>query len=64
MRYIRALLLVRILIEGIEYPSEVFNIGVQWHPEISYEFDENSRKIINAFIESAKMRKRLFIENR
>lgn len=55
---------MRILIEGIEYPSEVFNIGVQWHPEISYEFDENSRKIINAFIESAKMRKRLFIENR
>lgn len=52
------------LIEGIEYPSEVFNIGVQWHPEISYEFDENSRKIINAFIESAKMRRRLFIENR
>lgn len=42
------------LIEGIEYPSAVFNIGVQWHPEISYEFDSNSRKIIDAFITSAK----------
>lgn len=41
------------LIEGIELPGDVFNIGVQWHPEISYEFDENSRKIIDAFISAA-----------
>lgn len=37
-------------IEAIEYPSDTFNIGVQWHPEISYNFDENSNKIIDAFI--------------
>lgn len=42
------------IIEGIEYPSDVFNIGVQWHPEISYRFDEDSRKIIDSFILSAK----------
>ena len=38
-------------IEGIELPSLEFHIGVQWHPEISYEFDEDSRKIIDSFIE-------------
>lgn len=38
--------------EGIELPGEVFNIGVQWHPEISYLFDEDSRKIIDAFLEA------------
>lgn len=46
------------LIEAIEYPGENFNIGVQWHPEISYEFDENSKKIIDAFIAAAKVRRK------
>ena len=27
-----------------------FFLGIQWHPEISYEFDEDSRKIIDTFI--------------
>ena len=31
-----------------------FILGVQWHPEISYDFDENSRKIINYFINKCK----------
>lgn len=44
------------VIEGIEYPSDVFNIGVQWHPEISYDFDDNSKKIIDAFIQATKVR--------
>ena len=38
------------LIEAIEFPGKTFNIGVQWHPEISYDFDENSKKIIDYFI--------------
>ncbi len=38
------------LIEGIELDGDVFNIGIQWHPEISYDFDDNSRKIIDYFI--------------
>ena len=42
------------LIEAIEYPNDTFNIGVQWHPEISYSFDENSKKIIDSFVEAAK----------
>lgn len=44
-------------IEAIEYPGEVFNIGVQWHPEISYDFDSYSRKLIDAFIAAAKSKK-------
>lgn len=40
------------LIEGIEFPGDVFNIGIQWHPEISYDFDDNSKKIIDAYIEA------------
>lgn len=44
------------IIEAIEYPGDYFNIGVQWHPEISYEFDDNSRKVIDAFIDAATNR--------
>ena len=44
------------IIEAIEYPADYFNIGVQWHPEISYEFDENSKKIIDAFIDASRDR--------
>lgn len=40
-------------VEGIEYPTDTFNIGVQWHPEISYLFDDDSKKIIDSFIEAA-----------
>ena len=44
------------IIEAIEYPGECFNIGVQWHPEISYGFDINSRKVIDEFIRECKKR--------
>lgn len=42
------------LIEGLEYPASFFHIGLQWHPEISYDFDDNSRKIIDYFISESK----------
>lgn len=38
-------------IEGIEMKNTTFHLGVQWHPEISYDFDENSRKIIDYFLD-------------
>ena len=38
-------------IEGLELKNKTFNLGVQWHPEISYNFDNNSKKIIDYFIE-------------
>lgn len=47
------------IIEAIEYPGDTFNIGVQWHPEISYEFDDNSKKIIDAFIKETNLYKNL-----
>ncbi len=37
-------------IEGIELKDKKFNIGIQWHPEISYDFDDDSKKIIDYFI--------------
>lgn len=43
------------LIEAIEYPGDTFNVGVQWHPEISYSFDDNSRKLIDTFIQEAAL---------
>ena len=41
-------------IEAIEMRDKKFVLGVQWHPEISYEFDENSKLIIDAFINTCK----------
>ena len=38
------------IIEGIELEGKRFILGIQWHPEISYDFDENSKKIIDEFI--------------
>lgn len=37
-------------IEGVEFPGECFHVGIQWHPEISYDFDDNSKKIIDGFM--------------
>lgn len=37
-------------IEGIEMKDKKFHLGIQWHPEISYEFDSDSKKIIDEFI--------------
>lgn len=39
-------------IEAIENPNCTFQLGVQWHPELIK--DENNDKIFDAFIESAK----------
>ena len=41
------------IIEGIEYPSNTFNLNVQWHPEYDLS-DNNSIKIFDNFIESSK----------
>ncbi len=40
------------IIEGVEYPNKKFILGVQWHPE--YLVDDNSKKILNQFIQSIK----------
>lgn len=43
------------IIEAIEHPDCTFNIGVQWHPERSYDTDEFSKRIINKLIEEASI---------
>ncbi len=40
------------LIEGIYMPSRHFVLGVQWHPEFSYQVDENSKNLVKAFVAS------------
>lgn len=41
-------------IEGMEMRDKKFVLGVQFHPEISYDFDEDSRKIIDYFINKCR----------
>ena len=41
-------------IEAIELRDKKFVMGVQWHPEISYDFDENSKRLIDYFINKCK----------
>lgn len=40
------------VIEAIEDKSKKFVMGLQWHPEIMYSYDENNKKIIKAFIDA------------
>lgn len=40
------------LIEGIYMPGHKFVLGVQWHPEFSYETDDSNKKLIKAFVTS------------
>lgn len=42
------------LVEAISVNGQKFAVGVQWHPEFSYEKDENSIKLIQAFIDACK----------
>lgn len=42
------------LIEALYVPDKTFIWAVQWHPECSYRTDENSRKILEAFVESCR----------
>lgn len=43
------------VIEVIEGKGDAFVLGLQFHPEDSYKFDEPSEKIIRAFIDAAKL---------
>ena len=42
------------LVEALYKPAHRFLWALQWHPEASYERDENSRKILGAFIDAAR----------
>lgn len=38
------------LIEALSYPGKKFILGVQWHPELLVNFDLNSKKIFDRFV--------------
>ncbi len=40
------------IVEAVHKPDQHFVWAVQWHPEFSYQTDDNSRKIFHAFIQS------------
>ena len=40
------------LVEAICVPDKKFVVGVQWHPEFSYQSDERCRKILQAFVDA------------
>ena len=42
------------VIEMVEDNYKKFFVGVQWHPENLYMFDDNSRRLIDMFIKSKK----------
>lgn len=42
------------VIEMVEDNHKKFFVGVQWHPEDLYMFDEDAKKLINMFIKSIK----------
>lgn len=42
------------LIEAIEVKDNKFAIGVQWHPEFSFKVNEDSIKLVQAFINACK----------
>lgn len=40
------------LIEAISIPEKKFIVGVQWHPEFSYEKDAECRSLVQAFVDA------------
>ena len=42
------------LVEAVSVKNKKFAVGVQWHPEFSYEVNEDSRKLVQAFVDACK----------
>lgn len=42
------------LVEAISVKNQTFAVGVQWHPEFSYQENEDSVKLVRAFVEACK----------
>lgn len=40
------------MVEGIYHPERKFVLGVQWHPELWIESDENAMALFNAFVKA------------
>lgn len=44
------------VVEAIEIPSVSYGIGVQWHPERMYKYDEGTKALFKSFISASKKR--------
>lgn len=42
------------LVEAVAVKNKKFAIGVQWHPEFSYEKNQESVKLVQAFVDACK----------
>ncbi len=42
------------LVEAISVDGQKFAVGVQWHPEFSYESDAASLKLVQAFVDACR----------
>ena len=42
------------LIEAISVKNKKFAVGVQWHPEFSYKVNDESVKLVQAFVDACK----------
>jgi putative glutamine amidotransferase len=42
------------IIESVEHPGRRFVLGVQWHPEGTWEKDPHSRRLFSAFVSAAQ----------
>lgn len=42
------------LVEAISVEKARFGVGVQWHPEFSYLVDDDSNKLVQAFVNACK----------
>lgn len=42
------------VVEALRHKRKKFVWGVQWHPEFSFQVDENSRKIVKAFVDACE----------
>ncbi len=42
------------IIEAISVKNKKFAVGVQWHPEFSYQMNEDSIKLVTAFVDACQ----------
>jgi len=44
------------VVEAMEYPEKPFALGVQWHPEGTYDADPYAKKLFRGFVKAASRR--------
>ena len=42
------------LVEAISVDGQKFAVGIQWHPEFSYENNAQSLKLVQAFVDACR----------